>query len=291
MDKNQSKMVSPNLKQTFSWKTFIVALIVAAFLNSLISAIFYVEPRKNIIWTIWWLYLSIKAWKLWKWKALLPYPLFIVLNLILSAFGFNKLSWSYVILKIFLNIGGLITFYLLLRNTQHNHDTSEGTLRLNPEAHETIDSVLTKVPKVHPKANYSLNLPQKFEDEERAYEEIAKEIETGAVDKGLWTRLFVECDGDERKTKLLYIKQRLERLVASKHSDIEKKPIESSSEIGVDGLENNNIKPDYWSIDENKSPKRVAHDHFSDELKRIERRTMARIRASYLLAFDPDSDK
>ena len=49
-------------------------------------------------------------------------------------------------------------------------------------------------------------------DEDAIYAAIAKEIKTGATDEGLWTRLFAECDGDENKTKVAYIKQRAERI-------------------------------------------------------------------------------
>lgn len=49
-------------------------------------------------------------------------------------------------------------------------------------------------------------------DEDAIYAAIAKELDTGATDKGLWTRLFAECDGDENKTKVAYIKQRAERI-------------------------------------------------------------------------------
>lgn len=52
-------------------------------------------------------------------------------------------------------------------------------------------------------------------DEDRIYEEIARELETGTVEKGLWTRLFAECGGDENQTKVLYIKQRAERLISA----------------------------------------------------------------------------
>jgi serine/threonine protein kinase len=51
--------------------------------------------------------------------------------------------------------------------------------------------------------------------EERIYTAVAKELETGGVDKGLWTRLFAECSGDERQIKVLYIKQRAERLITA----------------------------------------------------------------------------
>lgn len=52
-------------------------------------------------------------------------------------------------------------------------------------------------------------------DEDHIYEEIARELETCATEKGLWTRLFAECDGDENQTKVLYIKQRAEKLISA----------------------------------------------------------------------------
>jgi hypothetical protein len=51
-------------------------------------------------------------------------------------------------------------------------------------------------------------------DEDAIYATIANEFESGATDKGLWIRLFAECDGDENRTKVAYIKQRAEKLIA-----------------------------------------------------------------------------
>jgi len=50
------------------------------------------------------------------------------------------------------------------------------------------------------------------------YSLIAEELEAGRPDKGLWTRLFAECGGDEKNTKVLYIKQRAEHLIAAEKS-------------------------------------------------------------------------
>ena len=52
------------------------------------------------------------------------------------------------------------------------------------------------------------------EDEERAYETAGEEVDNGTYRKGLWTKLWAENDGDERKVKLLYIKTRVEELLA-----------------------------------------------------------------------------
>jgi hypothetical protein len=59
--------------------------------------------------------------------------------------------------------------------------------------------------------------PTALEDDvvDRIYAKIAKELETGSMIKGLWTRLYAECDGDEKRAKVLYIKQRAEKLIAA----------------------------------------------------------------------------
>jgi uncharacterized RDD family membrane protein YckC len=55
-------------------------------------------------------------------------------------------------------------------------------------------------------------------DEDAIYTTIAHELETGATDKGLWTRLFAECEGNENKTKAHYIRERAERLIAAERA-------------------------------------------------------------------------
>lgn len=50
-------------------------------------------------------------------------------------------------------------------------------------------------------------------DEARIYTDIAVELESGNIDKGLWIRLFAESGGDENQTKVLYIKRRSAQLI------------------------------------------------------------------------------
>jgi hypothetical protein len=72
--------------------------------------------------------------------------------------------------------------------------------------------------KTAPPAPRSTVPPLPVVDEERFYAEVANELETGGIDKGLWTRLFAECDGDERRTKVIYIRQRVERLISAERA-------------------------------------------------------------------------
>ena len=59
-------------------------------------------------------------------------------------------------------------------------------------------------------------------DEDAIYSMIAQELEAGTTDKGLWTRLFAECEGDENKTKARYISVRAERLIAAELECLER---------------------------------------------------------------------
>lgn len=68
-------------------------------------------------------------------------------------------------------------------------------------------------------------------DEDSVYRQIAEELETGATDKGLWIRLFAECGGDEKQTKVLYIKQRAERLISAECLRLEQAVQEHAAEV------------------------------------------------------------
>jgi hypothetical protein len=63
--------------------------------------------------------------------------------------------------------------------------------------------------------------PHQEFDEDAVYEVVANEMESGKLDKGLWTRLFAETDGDEKKTKIAYIKQRAEKLMTAERTRLQ----------------------------------------------------------------------
>jgi len=50
--------------------------------------------------------------------------------------------------------------------------------------------------------------------EERLYDQIANELETDTVDKDLWTKAYAEAGGDNKQTRVRYIKARFARLLA-----------------------------------------------------------------------------
>jgi hypothetical protein len=65
---------------------------------------------------------------------------------------------------------------------------------------------------------------------DRIYAQVAEEIESGNADKGLWTRLWSECNGDDRQTKLLYIKQRAKVLIATEKARLLEEQIRKMKE-------------------------------------------------------------
>jgi hypothetical protein len=97
-------------------------------------------------------------------------------------------------------------------NDSPRDERSQGTMTLPPPKTNTPAGNLSKPGPTE--INCTVQL-QTVVDEDRVYAEIAKELETGTADKGLWTRLFAECDGDEKRTKVAYIKQRAVKLIAA----------------------------------------------------------------------------
>lgn len=67
-------------------------------------------------------------------------------------------------------------------------------------------------------------------DENAIYAAIGIELETGATDKGLWFRLYAECEGDENKTKAAYIKQRAVSVISAQRTDLERAAQETQIE-------------------------------------------------------------
>lgn len=59
------------------------------------------------------------------------------------------------------------------------------------------------------------------EIEDRLYEQIAQEIESNAVDKGIWTKAFAQSGGDDKLTRVAYIKARFEKLMAAENAKLE----------------------------------------------------------------------
>ncbi len=58
------------------------------------------------------------------------------------------------------------------------------------------------------------------EKEEQMYEQVAREMDDNKIDKGLWTKAYSDSEGDDMKTKTLYIRYRVEKLLSIKDLEI-----------------------------------------------------------------------
>lgn len=52
--------------------------------------------------------------------------------------------------------------------------------------------------------------------EDWAYEQVGEELDSNKPDKGIWTKAFAQANGDDKQTKVLYIKMRVEKLIQSR---------------------------------------------------------------------------
>lgn len=119
------------------------------------------------------------------------------------------------------------------RSTVQN-DTS--VMKIAPAVAKLADTARTpptdakSIMNNHTQGSYNASLPaipiessqqpmQEIED--RLYEQIAQEIETNTVDKGIWTKAFAQSGGDDKLTRVAYIKARFEKLMAAENARLE----------------------------------------------------------------------
>ncbi|MFH0817994.1 MAG: SUMF1/EgtB/PvdO family nonheme iron enzyme, partial [Candidatus Micrarchaeota archaeon] len=237
----------------WNWKSFVVAGIIAAFLIAFVSAAAGVKSTKNIYWTAMWIYLSVEAWKYLRWRALLAYPLFlfvyIMVGSIMEGIGVNV--WFFIIVLGGVNIGGLILFYIFISKeytkvSSRFEAQREGTLKVIKES-SPIANVTPATPKIlaSDKAELGNSVDRKVSEpqgqgimdvqdishsgsipkadpksldkslpsDEAFYEQAFNELESEGRKLGLWAKVFAEAQGNESLAKANYLKFRAEQLV------------------------------------------------------------------------------
>lgn len=144
---NNKKQIHPEKSSLWNWKSLILAIVIGTFLIMFVSGVAGTKPPKNMFWTWLWIYLTIEAWKDWKWKALLPFPLyFFVLTigfLFLKNTGAEYHSAPVAILLIISNVGGLAIFYMLL-NRARSSTMSETSMSEDAEIEKIIRKAETQ---------------------------------------------------------------------------------------------------------------------------------------------------
>ena len=119
---NSEKEILSDKITLWSWKSFLLAGVITVVLYmiflALAEATNTTKPSKNFGWTLLWMYSTIEAWKFWKWKALLPYLMYMtaatIAGLFMVSAGVDNKSLTRLIVLGTLNIGGLIIFNWLL---------------------------------------------------------------------------------------------------------------------------------------------------------------------------------
>jgi hypothetical protein len=121
---NNSASINNQEKSTkmWSWKLLLVSFFMSALLNVVIAKAIGEKPAKNIIWTVFWLYLSLYSWRYWSWKALLPYPSFIIISLLVSlgVVSSGGSPTSALITGVFLNIICLGVFAYMVQAAEQS---------------------------------------------------------------------------------------------------------------------------------------------------------------------------
>ena len=255
MNENSSQKFKTS--KFYSWKTFLLALVIAFFLNIFASAATGTQPAKNILSTVLWMYLSIEAWKYWKWKALLPYPIFVATSVTVYLFirsqGMDTLT-SKLIANVALNIIGLIIFYLLYAKSQNDFILSKSdtvtceTVTPNkfhnspsPARTMTTPQVTTKSPvqsyntaaTLEPEINEAMQ-------EDDFWAQALEEFEGGHKKPGVWAKFYAEFEGNESQAKAKYLKYRAEQLY---QENIDLSQLKRSAEEGdADAMFNLGLK-------------------------------------------------
>jgi hypothetical protein len=210
---------------------FIVAMVIAAFL---VAKGLYLETYGSLVDAVILLALGfgVRA-GLHPARWLFAVYAFVTPILVIANGGGNAVIWPFVFY-------GVCRSLVNRGNGRFVHDTTTMNHRFPDTATQTSHTIVPTDIRQEisaPLSNETQKTPTSiaaqrvaFVDEDRIYAQIAEELETGIADKGLWTRLFAECSGDEKQTKVLYIKQRAERLIAAERLRLEQAARENTSE-------------------------------------------------------------
>lgn len=105
--------------------------------------------------------------------------------------------------------------------------------------------------------------------EDWAYEQVGKEFDSSNPDQGAWTKAFAQAGGDDKQTRVLYIKARVEKLIAAEQARLE--------EIRKAQKEANCIA-EAELVNRVSRRKKIASGQASEEINRID----SRVRSDFM---------
>jgi len=116
----------------------------------------------------------------------------------------------------------------------------------NPSTNLSVQTNLSNTQQANNTKSYNSKESTLKTAEENIYLKIYEELETKTYDKGLWIRLFAEADGDENKTKVLYVRERYSALTNSKSPNSINEFKEDSTKISSPKLKQIDVKDEYY---------------------------------------------
>ena len=109
----------------------------------------------------------------------------------------------------------LLTFIGSKIDERRNDDMIAGDKVLTQKNHSSIQKKTTRpAPDLALKVGITSQNQQMNDLEYRAYEQVGQELETNNVDRAIWTKAFTLADGDDKQTRVLYIKDRVQKLLS-----------------------------------------------------------------------------
>jgi Domain of unknown function (DUF4328)/Ankyrin repeats (3 copies) len=182
-----------------------------------------------LFWWVFWVITHMVMWGIGKQALKSTFRDDLTLNQIIGMYYGNATVCviSLIVAALWFVVAGSLTRRLLSRSVPVVSSVAPAHV---PAANESAVPAAKNFTKAAYPENLSAASLQTVVDEDRIYAEIAKELETGVTDSGLWTRLFAECDGDEKQTKVRYIKERADRLISSERSRLEQAAYEQAAE-------------------------------------------------------------
>lgn len=181
-----------------------------------------------LLWWIFWVITHMIMWGIGKQALKSAFRDDLTLNQIIGMYysSVTVCVVSLIVAGLWFVVAGNLTRRLLSRSTSVVVSVVPAR---SQAAYLSAVPVVSNFSKAVPPESHSTMPLQTTVDEEPIYAEISNELETGVADKGLWTRLFAECGGDEKQTKVLYIQARVKRLVAAERLRLEQAAVESAS--------------------------------------------------------------
>jgi hypothetical protein len=183
-----------------------------------------------LVWWIFWVITHMIMWVIGKQTLKIAFRNDLTLDQVIGTYYGSVAACviSLIVAGLWFVVVGSLTRRLLSRSTagvasvKPTYSTTSKDSSMVPEILQTkLPEVVQVMSSAQPTTNTNLFVvpepsQQSIDEiEDRLYVQIAHEVETNTVDKGIWTKAYAQTDGDEKQTRVIYIKTRFERLMTA----------------------------------------------------------------------------